>query len=74
MPDPGRRDGRSFWIKYGEYSQLAFALPASIGVGWLIGTWLDTKFGTSFLYLVFILIGIAGGLIQVVRFVQRDKN
>jgi len=74
MPDPGRRDNRSFLVKYGEYSQLAFALPASIAVGWLVGSWLDSRFGTTFLYLVFILIGIAAGLIQVVRFVQRAKD
>lgn len=68
------RDERSFIVKYGEYSQIAFALPAAIVVGWLIGGALDKWLGTSYLYIVFILLGIAGGLIQVVRFANREKD
>ncbi len=71
MPQRGEK---SFWIKYGEYSQLAVALPAATFIGYLIGHALDRWLGTSFLYLVFLLIGIAAGLMQVVRFVQRAKD
>ncbi|MBC7926880.1 MAG: AtpZ/AtpI family protein [Bryobacteraceae bacterium] len=73
MPGPGRND-RSFWVKYGEYSQLAVALPAATFVGYGIGYLLDRWLGTTFLYLVFLVIGIIAGLIQVVRFAQRAKD
>jgi F0F1-type ATP synthase assembly protein I len=73
MPDR-RREEKSFMIRFGEYSQLAFILPAATFVGYLIGYLLDRWLGTNFLYMVFLLIGIAGGLIQVIRFAQRDKG
>jgi F0F1-type ATP synthase assembly protein I len=65
---------KSFWIRYGHYSQLAFILPSMIFAGWLIGGLLDRWLGTTYLYMVFLLLGIAGGLIQVIRFALRDKN
>ena len=74
MPEPPRREDRSFWIKFGEYSQVAFILPSSIFVGYAIGYLLDKWLGTRFLYMVFLLIGIAAGLIQVIRFAQRHKD
>jgi hypothetical protein len=68
------RPEKSFWIRFGEYSQLAFILPATTFMGYLIGYLLDQWLGTRFLYMVFLLLGIAGGLMQVIRFVNRDKG
>jgi ATP synthase protein I len=68
------RGDKSFWIKFGEYSQLAFLLPTSTFVGYAIGYLLDKWLGTTWLYMVFLLLGIAAGLIQTVRFVNRDKG
>lgn len=65
---------KSLMILFGEYSQLAFILPATTFVGYAVGYGLDRWLGTSFFYLVFLLIGIAGGLIQVVRFAQRERD
>jgi len=73
MPDPGP-DEKSWIRKYGEYSQLAVALPAATFVGYLIGYLLDKWLHTTFLYLVFLLLGIAAGLLQVVRFANREKD
>ena len=72
MPRPGRDDDdeRSFMMKYAEYSQLAIALPAGTFVGYLIGWLLDKWLGTTFLWLVFLVLGSIGGLVQVIRFVQ----
>lgn len=68
-------DERSFMMKYAEYSQLAIALPAGTFVGYLIGWLLDKWLGTTFLWLVFLVLGSIGGLIQVIRFVQtRGKS
>ena len=71
MTDPGPKP---FWVKFGEYSSLAFMLPAATFVGYAIGYFLDKWLGTTWLYLPFLLLGIASGLYQVVRFVQRDKD
>ena len=68
------RGDKSFWIKFGEYSQLAFLLPSTIFVGYAIGYLLDKWLGTKWLYMVFLLLGIAAGLIQTIRFVNRDKG
>lgn len=65
---------KSGWIKFGEYYSLAFVLPSSVAAGWIIGTLLDRWLGTSYLYLVCLLLGIAGGMIHVIRFAQRDKD
>lgn len=72
MPVPRRE--KSFMVRFGEYSQLAFILPAATFCGYLIGYLLDRWLGTRFLYMVFLLFGIAGGLIQVIRFASRDKG
>jgi F0F1-type ATP synthase assembly protein I len=58
----------------GEYTQLAFILPAATVVGWIIGYLLDQALGTHFLYLVFLLIGIAAGFLQIIRKVTKDSE
>ncbi|HEU0141401.1 MAG TPA: AtpZ/AtpI family protein [Bryobacteraceae bacterium] len=66
---------RRNWIRLtGEYLSLAFLLPSATFVGYAIGYFLDRTFGTSFLYLVFLLLGIAGGFIQLVRQIQKDSR
>lgn len=58
----------------GEYTGLAFLLPVSTFVGYAIGYLLDRAFGTHFLYLIFLLLGIAAGLIKLVQQVQKDTR
>ncbi len=62
------------WVMVGRYSSLAFLLPTSVLVGYAIGWLLDRAFGTSFLYIVFLLIGIAAGFVQLIREVQKDAG
>jgi len=58
-----------------EYVSLAFLLPAATFVGYAIGYLLDKAFGTHFLYLVFLLLGIVSGLVQLIRrLVQSTKE
>jgi ATP synthase protein I len=61
-------------VVVGEYSALAFILPSSIVAGWLIGAWLDKMFGTTYLYMVFLLLGIVGGFINIFRFLNRKNG
>jgi F0F1-type ATP synthase assembly protein I len=65
---------KSIWVIAGEYSSLGMILPASVFAGYLIGYLLDKQFGTNYLYLVFLLLGIVAGFIQVFRFLKKHEN
>ena len=65
---------KPFMVLVGEYTSLAFLLPAATFVGYVIGYLLDKTFGTHFLYLVFLLLGIAAGLLQLIRRLLRDTG
>ena len=70
MNQPPRR---SVWLQVGRYTQLAVLMPACVVAGYAIGYYLDKAFGTSFLYLVFLILGIAAGFIELIREVQKDQ-
>jgi ATP synthase protein I len=61
-------------VQVGEYTSLAFLLPACAVVGWFAGKWLDGAFHTHFLYLVFLILGIAAGFVQLIRQLTRDTR
>ena len=65
---------KNFLVTVGEYTSLAFLLPAATFVGYVIGYLLDKLFHTHFLYIPFLILGIAGGLIQLVRQFLRDTR
>lgn len=54
--------------KIADLSSLALALPSAIAVGlflgYLLDKWLDTR---PWLLLVFTLLGVASGLVQLIR-------
>lgn len=56
----------------GKYSGMAFLLPTAAGVGYGIGYGLDKLFHAPFLRVVFLLIGIAAGFIDLIRELNRD--
>lgn len=58
----------------GEYTSLAFLLPAATFVGYGIGYLLDRLFHTHFLYIPFLLLGIAAGFVQLLRQIMRDTR
>jgi len=57
-----------------EYTSLAFLLPVTAVVGYVIGYLLEKAFGTHFLYIVFLLLGIAAGFVQLIRVLLRDTR
>jgi F0F1-type ATP synthase assembly protein I len=59
-------------VAVGEYASLAVLLPAATFVGYAIGYLLDRLFHTHFLYIPFLILGIAAGFVQLVRQVTRD--
>ena len=56
----------------GKYYHIAFLLPACILVGFGIGYGLDKLFGTGILKIIFLLLGVAAGIIEVIRELNRD--
>lgn len=74
MPDPPSPEKRSFWIAVARYSQLAFVLPAATVTGWLIGLALDKWLGTTWLYLLGLLLGIAAGFVELVRATLKSEK
>ena len=54
-------------VKAESMIQLALVLPIGCVVGWAVGSWLDHKFGTSWMQIVGILLGAVGGFIQIFR-------
>jgi F0F1-type ATP synthase assembly protein I len=61
-------------VMVGEYTALAFMLPAATFIGYLIGYLLDKAFGTHFLYIPFLVLGIAAGFVQLIRQLMRDTR
>jgi F0F1-type ATP synthase assembly protein I len=60
MPD---KDNKAL----GTYLELALLLPISTLVGMAMGYGLDKLFGTHFLYLIFMVLGTAAGIIELIR-------
>ena len=46
---------------------IAFILPVSIVLGYAIGWWVDSKFGTKYWSLVGLLLGIVAGFVDMIR-------
>jgi F0F1-type ATP synthase assembly protein I len=70
----GKLRNRSPIAAAAEYTSLAFLLPASTFVGYLIGHLLDRWLGTNFLYIVFLLLGIVAGFVKLVQQLARDTK
>jgi ATP synthase protein I len=58
-------------VKAESMIQLAIALPAGCLIGWLAGSWLDGHFHQGWIGIVGILIGAAGGFVQIFRTASR---
>ena len=65
---------KPFSVLVGEYTSLAFMLPVATFVGYAIGYLLDKAFGTHFLYIPFLILGIAAGFVQLVRQLMKDTR
>jgi F0F1-type ATP synthase assembly protein I len=61
------------WVRMtARYTGLAFLLPACTLVGYLLGGLLDKLLGTSFLYMVFLVVGILAGFVQLYREISKE--
>lgn len=57
-----------------EYTTLAFVLPVSAFVGYVIGYLMDKEFATTWMYIPGLLIGIVAGFVQLIRQLMRDTR
>ncbi len=65
---------KSFMVTVGQYTSLAFLLPTTTFIGYAIGYFLDKAFHTHYLYIVFLILGIAAGFIELIRQLMRDTR
>jgi len=56
-----------------RYASIATLLPASVAGGFAIGYGLDRLFSTSYLKVVFLVLGVVAGIIQLVRDLSRAE-
>ena len=71
MP-PGKPDKSFLW--FGKYLSLALTLPASVFGGYVIGEFAGHYFHLTFLAVIGIVLGFAGGFIQILRELSRDEK
>jgi F0F1-type ATP synthase assembly protein I len=69
---PKRPDG--FLVSAARYTAVAMTLPASTFAGYMIGYALDLWLHTTFLKIVFLVLGIASGFVQLIRQLLRDMR
>ena len=71
----GTANGRDeFWRLMTRYLPAIGLLPASVLAGYAIGYGLDHLFSTTFLRLVFMILGVASGIIQLMRILGNDMK
>lgn len=57
-----------------EASLIGLTMAGCIGVGYLIGNWLDGKLGTTYLMPIFVVLGIIAGAREMWRTVSRIRR
>jgi len=58
--------------QFGKYYSVVFLVPAAVLVGFVIGYLLDKLFGTGFLKIIFLFLGLASGMIELIRELNKD--
>ena len=61
-------------ISAAKYISIASLLPASTFVGYFIGYGLDSWLGTHYLNIVFLILGIVAGFVQLIRQLMSDMH
>ena len=69
---PRKPDTSIHWL--GKYLSLALTLPASVVAGYILGAAADHWLRISFLRVVGILLGMAAGILQILRELSRETH
>ena len=73
-PEKNKNDAAFSMVFVARYLGLAFLIPMTAGAGWMLGGYLDRTLGTGWLTITCLVIGIAGGFIQLLRELLRDAK
>jgi F0F1-type ATP synthase assembly protein I len=60
-------------VQISRYVELGFVLPAATVAGWLLGAALDHWLHTGWIQVVGLVLGSAGGIIQLLRTLLTDE-
>jgi F0F1-type ATP synthase assembly protein I len=60
--------------RYAQYTGLALLLPAATFVGYGIGYLLDKQFGTTWLKVLFLILGSVAGFVTMIRQIMQDSH
>ena len=66
-----QKPGSDFFRLMARYSPVIMLMPASALAGYLIGWGLDYAFSTTFLRVVFLILGVISGIVQLIRVLGR---
>lgn len=58
--------------QFGKYYAVVFLVPSAVLIGLAIGYLLDKLFHTHFLVIVFLFLGLAAGVIELIRELSKD--
>ena len=50
-----------------KWMQVALVVPCAVGIGWLLGAWLDSRLHTAWISIAGVVFGGISGLVYVVR-------
>ncbi len=70
----GKQGAGNLWQMIGKYTSIAFLLPSAVFIGYAIGYGLDKLFGSTYLRIVFLIVGIAAGMIELVRELSKEAK
>ena len=70
-PSPSSKSGMD---QVAKYSELALIMPAGCAGGWIIGSYLDGKFHTHWIFLAGLTLGFIGGFAQVIRIAMKNSK
>ena len=60
-----KNSGLKDYVTAESMVQLVLALPAGCLIGWVVGAWLDRHFHTGWIQIAGVIVGAAGGFIQI---------
>jgi F0F1-type ATP synthase assembly protein I len=73
--NPGTANSRDeFWRLMTRYLPAIGLLPASVLAGYVIGYGFDYLFSTTFLRVVFMVLGVISGVVQLIRILGGDTK
>jgi F0F1-type ATP synthase assembly protein I len=72
--DNDKQSGGISWRQALTTVGLALAIPSTIGVPAVLGWWLDKRYGTSFWFIVGLILGLLGAAFDIYTLMKRFKQ